>query len=84
MRTPGRGDGENYNIGFVDAADRPCPELAEAAKATHGRLRDAHSGKAAPFGDRPQAPSAGTPPPWDEQSGEPGRRASGDRSRRSE
>ena len=61
----GRMDGENYNIGFVDATDRPYPELVEAAKPTHRRLRDVHSGKTAPFGDRPKASGAGTPPsPW--------------------
>jgi hypothetical protein len=63
----GRGDGENYNIGFVDVTDRPYPELVEAAKATHQRLRDVHAGKTAPFQDRPKASSAGTPAsPWDE------------------
>jgi hypothetical protein len=63
----GRMDGENYNIGFVDVTDRPYPELVEAAKAAHRRLRDVHAGKAAPFSDRPKASSAGTPPsPWDE------------------
>jgi hypothetical protein len=28
----GRGDGEAYQIGFVDVCDRPYPELAEAAR----------------------------------------------------
>ncbi len=61
----GRMDGENYNIGFVDSTDRPYPELVEAARAAHRRLRDVHSGKAAPFSGRPQASSAGTPSsPW--------------------
>jgi hypothetical protein len=61
----GRMDGENYNIGFVDVTDRPYPELVEAAKAAHRRLRDVHSGKSAPFGVRPKASSAGTPSsPW--------------------
>ncbi len=63
----GRMDGENYNIGFVDVTDRPYPELVEAAKATHRRLREVHAGKAAPFHERPKASSAGTPSsPWDE------------------
>jgi len=61
----GRMDGENYNIGFVDVADRPYPELVEAAKLTHRRMRDVHSGRTAPFGDRPKASAAGTPSsPW--------------------
>jgi len=61
----GRMDGENYNIGFVDATDRPYPELVAGAKATHARLLDVHAGKAAPFSQRPKASGAGTPAsPW--------------------
>jgi hypothetical protein len=61
----GRGDGENYNIGFVDVNDRPYKELAEAARATNKRLYDVHSGKVAPFNQRPMASDAGTPSsPW--------------------
>jgi hypothetical protein len=48
----GRNDGENYNIGFVDVTDRPYAELVEAAKATHARLLDVHSGKVPPFSQR--------------------------------
>lgn len=62
----GRMDGENYNIGFVDVANRGYPELVEAAKATHKRLFDVHTGKVKPFGQRPMASDAGTPAsPWD-------------------
>jgi hypothetical protein len=62
----GRGDGENYNIGFVDVTDRPYPELVEAAKATHRRLHDVHAGKLSPVSERPKASEAGTPSsPWD-------------------
>jgi len=61
----GRGDGENYNIGFVDATDRPYRELVEAAKKTNGQLFNIHSGKAAPFSTRPKASDSGTPAsPW--------------------
>ena len=28
----GRGDGENYQIGFIDIGDRPYPEIVEAAR----------------------------------------------------
>jgi len=28
----GRGDGENYQIGFVDITDNPYPEIIEAAR----------------------------------------------------
>jgi len=62
----GRMDGENYNIGFVDVTDRPYPELVEAAKATHKRLFEVHSGKVLPFSQKPQASDAGSPSsPWD-------------------
>jgi hypothetical protein len=62
----GRGDGENYNIGFVDSTDRPYPELVEAAKATHKRLLEVHSAKAPPFAEKPKASEIGTPSsPWD-------------------
>jgi hypothetical protein len=61
----GRMDGENYNIGFVDVTDRPYPELVAAAKATHRRLLDVHSGRTSPFAERPRASEAGTPAsPW--------------------
>jgi hypothetical protein len=61
----GRMDGENYNIGFVDVTDRPYVELIEAAKATHKRLRDVHSGKEMPFARHPLASDAGAPStPW--------------------
>jgi hypothetical protein len=62
----GRMDGENYNIGFVDVTDRPYSELVEAAKVTHRRLLDVHSGKIIPFSQRPMASDVGSPSsPWD-------------------
>jgi hypothetical protein len=45
----GRGDGENYNIGFVDVTDLVYGELADAAKLTHGRLYDIHTGIKKPY-----------------------------------
>ncbi len=45
----GRNDGENYNIGFVDVADRPYAQLAAAARTTHGRLAAVHRGATPPF-----------------------------------
>jgi hypothetical protein len=44
----GRNDGENYNIGFLDVADRPYTELIGAARETFKRLFDVHSGKVEP------------------------------------
>ena len=49
----GRFDGENYNIGLVDVTDRPYPDLVDALKATHRRVRGLHSGEIEPTGDRP-------------------------------
>jgi hypothetical protein len=40
----GRGDGENYNIGLVDVTDRPHRELIDAARESHKRIFDIHSG----------------------------------------
>ena len=57
----GRGDGENYNIGWVDVTDRPYVELVEAAKLTHARLLDIHSGKIPPTDRMAKASEVGTP-----------------------
>jgi len=50
----GRGDGENYNCGFVDVTDRPYPHQVEALKTTAKRLYDVHAGKTDPFNTPPQ------------------------------
>jgi hypothetical protein len=61
----GRMDGENYNIGFVDVADRPYVELIDAARTTHMRLKEVHSGSELPFARHPLASDAGAPStPW--------------------
>lgn len=61
----GRMDGENYNIGFVDVTDRAYIELVDAAKMTHKRLQDVHSGKLLPFARHPFASNSGAPStPW--------------------
>gem|GEM_PF-215371 len=49
----GRFDGENYNIGFVDVTDLPYSELVEAAKATHKRLFEVHTGTQPPTDRKP-------------------------------
>jgi hypothetical protein len=51
----GRFDGENYNIGLIDVTDRPYTELVEAAKVTHARLLDVHSGKLPPVSRKAKA-----------------------------
>jgi len=40
----GRGDGENYQIGFVDIVDRPYPEMVEAARRLSKYLYSYRSG----------------------------------------
>jgi hypothetical protein len=57
----GRFDGENYNIGWIDVTDRPYPELVAAAKATHAKLDDIHSGRLTATSRRPKASEFGTP-----------------------
>jgi hypothetical protein len=57
----GRRDGENYNIGWIDVTDRPYPELVAAAKATHAKLDDIHSGRLAATTRKPKASEFGTP-----------------------
>jgi hypothetical protein len=57
----GRNDGENYNIGFIDVTDQPYAEMVAAARLTHERLLDVHSGKTPPFSQKPRASEAGTP-----------------------
>jgi len=51
----GRGDGENYNIGFIDVTDRPYQELVDAAKETHKRIFAVHSGSERSVGERAAA-----------------------------
>jgi hypothetical protein len=50
----GRFDGENYNIGFLDVCHRPYEALGRAAIASHERLYQVASGRAAPFRDAPE------------------------------
>jgi hypothetical protein len=57
----GRNDGENYSIGFIDVTDQPHRELVAAAKATHARLLEVHSGRTPPVDRLPKASEAGTP-----------------------
>ncbi len=40
----GRADGENYNIGFVNATDDPYPEMREAARTLHAELYPLRAG----------------------------------------
>lgn len=49
----GRGDGENYNIGFLDVCHRLYEPLADAARLTHGRLLAVAAGEVAPCAGQP-------------------------------
>ena len=55
----GRMDGENYNIGFVDATDRPYMELVNGAKATHARFKTCIPGKRLRSASGPRPPARG-------------------------
>lgn len=46
---------------FVDVTDQPYAELVAAARLTHGRLLEVHSGKAPPFNQKPRPSETGTP-----------------------
>jgi hypothetical protein len=52
----GRGDGENWNIGFVDVCHRVYEPLADAARETHRRLYEVADGRLDPFEDEPDYP----------------------------
>jgi beta-galactosidase GanA len=43
--TTGRGDGENYQIGFLDVCDTPYPETIQACREVGTRLYEIRSGK---------------------------------------
>ncbi len=57
----GRGDGENYNIGWLSVTDQPYPELVKAAQLTHARLLDIHLGKIPPTDRKAVSSQVGTP-----------------------
>ena len=48
----GRGDGENYNIGFFDICNRPYDALGRAARASHERMYAVADGRAEPYFER--------------------------------
>jgi len=50
----GRGDGENYQIGFLDVCNRPYAQIAEAARQSHERMYRVAAGQEKPFGDAPK------------------------------
>ena len=50
----GRGDGENYQIGFLDICNRPYKPIAEAARASHERLYQVVVGEVEPYDNEPE------------------------------
>ena len=49
----GRFDGENFNIGLVNVALQPYPDLLAAARQSHERLYAVAAGETLPFADEP-------------------------------
>jgi hypothetical protein len=47
----GRGDGENYNIGFMDVCNRPYEPLVRAARETHERMYEVADGKQSAYNE---------------------------------
>jgi hypothetical protein len=45
----GRGDGENYNIGLLDACSQPYPALTDAARRAHENMYDIALGRKRPY-----------------------------------
>ena len=64
----GRGDGENYNCGFVDVTDRPHKYQVEAIMETAKCLFAVHAGELQPFSQTPDKARGhgGVPNLWDE------------------
>ena len=64
----GRGDGENYNCGFVDVTDRPYKYQMEAIMETSKRLFSVHSGETPPFNQAPDRARGhgGMPKQWED------------------
>jgi hypothetical protein len=50
----GRGDGENYNIGFYDVCNRPYEPLTEAARLSHEQIYEVATGKTKPYDNPPE------------------------------
>jgi hypothetical protein len=63
----GRGDGENYNCGFVDVTDRPHKYQVEAVMETAKRLYSVHAGEIQPYNQAPEKARGhgGMPDSWD-------------------
>ena len=61
----GRGDGENYNIGLLDATDRPYEWMVKAIQAVSENCYDVHSGKKAPFDQIPERAGGTFPDFWE-------------------
>jgi len=64
----GRGDGENYNCGFVDVTDRPYKYQVEAVMETAKNLYSIHSGATPAFSQMPEKARGheGIPDIWNE------------------
>lgn len=62
----GRGDGENYNIGLIDATDRPYEWMVKAIQQVSENCYDVHDGKKAPFTKELERVGGTFPDIWEE------------------
>ena len=62
----GRGDGENYNIGILDATDRPYEWMVKAIQEVSRDCYDVHDGKKAPFHQDLERVGGRFPDIWEE------------------
>lgn len=61
----GRGDGENYNIGIIDATDRPYEWMIKAIKSVSENSYNVHSGKQKPFFQKIERTGGDFPDIWE-------------------
>lgn len=62
----GRGDGENYNIGIIDATDRPYEWMVKAIQEVSENCYDVHAGKRQPFFQMLERVGGQFPDIWEE------------------
>lgn len=62
----GRGDGENYNIGLIDATDRPYEWMVKAIQQVSENCYDVHDGKKTPFTKELERVGGTFPDIWEE------------------
>lgn len=61
----GRGDGENYNIGIIDATDRPYKWMVKAIKEVSDDCYEVHDGRKQPFFQKLERVGGSFPDIWE-------------------